>query len=325
MKHQLSIAILVASIFVSSNASAALATTGNQMLQNIADVKKIGLLGDIAGVSTTTAAASVADVKANVVGHGTTAATTEAGFIEQAINFVKETEKWIAEKYHWAKDEIMAAHGVAEAIKIKDAMQESVEKLSALRTTGESAMAKVLSDAEADHLPDDYTAGLQKVVDGSVPVAGELSTASTFEIITGRIGEAFGMEAGSDNKMKMDDARAAYNRTLSELAYKQAGERRVAIKGYSDVLSSSNPNKDNLDLKDITDLQARILSTQLELVNEQLKLQSLAVIQKSQEQVEQQMLKKQRLSALGLGQGAEGSITSFISQAGAAATVWSIN
>jgi hypothetical protein len=156
-------------------------------------------------------------------------------------------------------------------------------------------------------------------------VAGELGVASGFEIITGRIGEAFGMKAGSDNKMKMDDARAAYNRTLSELAYKQAGERRVAIKGYSDVLSSSNPNKDNLDLKDITDLQARILSTQLELVNEQLKLQSLAVIQKSQEQVEQQMLKKQRLSALGLGQGAEGSITSFISQAGAAATVWSIN
>lgn len=324
MKHQLNIAILVASIFVSSNANAAVATVANQAIQNAADIVKMGYLTDIAAASTTTAGATVADVEANVVGHGTTAATTEAGFIEEALNFVKETEKWIAEKYHWAKDEIMAAQGVSEAIKIKDAMQESVDKLSALRAAGESAMDKVISDAEADHLPDNYTTGLENVASAAPPLAGELSTASVFEIITGRIGEAFGMKGASDNKMEMDDARAAYNRTLSELAYKQAGERRVAIKGYSDVLSSSNPNKDNLDLKDITDLQARIQSTQLELLNEQLKLQSLAVIQQAQEQVEEQMLKKQRLAAMSLSQSGAGSITSLISQAATSAVVWNI-
>lgn len=323
MRHQLNIALLITGLLVSSNANAVLATVVNQLIQNASDILHLGATEEV-GVSTAaTASATLADVATNAEGHALGAATTEAGIVEDQANFAKEVEKWVEEKKHWFDEKVMQSRAVVEAIKIKDKMQESVDKLSALRAAGESAMEKVISDADADHLPDDYTAGLQTVASAATPLPGELNTATAFEIITGRIGEAFGM-GGSDTKMKMDDARAAYNRTLSELAYKQAGERRLAIKGYSDVLSSNNPNKDNLDIKDITDLQARIQSTQLELLNEQLKLQSLAVIQKSQEQVEQQMLKKQRLAALGLGQGADGSITSFISQAATGAVVWNI-
>lgn len=325
MKHQLNIAILVASIFVSSNANAAVATIANQLIQNASDILHIAATEEVGVATAATAEATLADVATNAEGHATGAAVAEAGIMEDAANFAKEVDKWIEEKKHWFETKIMQSRAVVEAIKIKDTVQQSVDALSALRSTGESAMAKVISDAEADHLPDDYTKGLENVAGAKPPLAGELSTASAFDIITGRIGEAFGMDAGSDKKMKMDDARAAYNRALSELAYKQAGERRVAIKGYSDVLSSTNPNKDKLDIKDITDLQARIQSTQLELLNEQLKLQSLAVIQKSQEQVEQQMLKKQRLAALGLAQGEDGSITSFISQAATTAVVWNID
>lgn len=324
MKHQLNIAILVVSIFASSNANAAIATIANQLIQNASDILHLAATEEVGVATAATAEATLADVATNAEGHALGAATTEAGIAEDQANFAKTVEKWIAQKKHWFETEVMQSRAVVEAIKIKDTMQQSVDALSALRTAGESAMDKVISDAEADHLPDDYTGGLQKVASGETPALGEANTASVFEIITGRIGEAFGMKGASDNKMKMDDARAAYNRTLSELAYKQAGERRLAIKGYSDVLSSNNPNKDKLDIKDITDLQARIQSTQLELLNEQLKLQSIAVIQQAQEQVEEQMLKKQRLAAMSLSQSGDGSITSLISQAATSAVVWNI-
>lgn len=324
MKHQLNIVILVASIFVSSNANAALATIANQLIQNASDILHLGATEEV-GVSTAaTAEATLADVATNAEGHATGAAVAEAGIAEDQANFAKQVETWIERKKDWFETKVMQSRAVVEAIKIKDTVQQSVDALSALREAGESTMDKVLSDAEADHLPDDYTEGLKKVAKKDDPLRNNLSAASAFDIVAGRIGEAFGMKA-SDNKMEMDDARAAYNRALSELAYKQAGERRVAIKGYSDVLSSTNPNKDKLDIKDITDLQARIQSTQLELLNEQLKLQSLAVIQKSQEQVEEQMLKKQRLAAMSLSKSGEGSLVSLISQAATSAVVWNID
>jgi hypothetical protein len=289
---------------------------------------------ETASAATEGAAASTADAGINAEGHALTAATDEAGFIEQAMQYVKEAQQWVEQKVSWVKEQTLLGQGVTEAIAMKDKLQEQVSKLTALRSAGEGAMAKVLNDENVDHLPDDYTAGLQNAADaindptkqGALAAVGEGKTATLFETVTGRIGEAFGI-GGSDEKLKLDNAAAAYNRTLSELAYLQAGQRRVAIKGYSDVLSSKNPEAANLDIKDITDLQARIQSTQLELVNEQLKLQSLAIMQKAQEQVAQQMAKQQRLAFLGVNTGSDvtGALTSFVSQAATAATVWNVD
>jgi len=283
---------------------------------------------ETAGAATEGAAAATADAGINAEGHALTAATDEAGFLEQAMDFVKQTEQWVEQKVAWVKEETLLGQQLTEAQALVDKGQEQLEKISGFRTEGQGVADKLAADKAADHLPDDYTTGLQNAADAmNDPVKqaalsgiGEGGTATLFDTVTGRIGQAFGI-GGSDEKLKLDNAAAAYNRTLSELIYRQAGQRGATLKGYGTDANGAN------NLMSSSVLTARIQAAQADIANEQIKIEAIAVIQKAQEQVAQQMAKQQRLSILGVNTGtdASGTLTSFVSQAATAATVWNVN
>jgi hypothetical protein len=132
-------------------------------------------------------------------------------------------------------------------------------------------------------LPDSYEDGLRRVVNkgGNSTFLDEYSAPvrKYVEDMT---------DYNTDDKTELNKAQAVYNRSLAALAYQHATQRNTKIQSMIGEIKGAGEDKD------VQDLQANMLGYQATLQNEQLKLQSLILLQQAQLNVEQQRTKQRR-------------------------------
>jgi hypothetical protein len=250
---------------------------------------------------------------ATVAGHINTAATTLAGWIKDAENFIDTKIKWVKEQINWFKTETQLGQTVTELLGLKAEAEKAMEKVNGLRTAGQAALNSEAKIGMGDgFLPDEYATALQNTkagapansvdrdgnpitvdIDGN-PIGTDGGQVLTiFDKVKAHVAAAAGLN--SDEKMQDNTDQAALNRALAELAYKQAAARQPVIKNFSTDIDTRAKEQ-----KDTADISARIQVEQALLQNEQIKVASLQLLERAQVRVEKQREKQQRLQTLEL-------------------------
>jgi len=249
----------------------------------------------------------------NSAGHAETAATTLAGWIEDAKNFIEEKKKWVEEQINWFKTETQLGQTVMELSAVKDEAKKAMEMVNGLRVAGKAALNSEAKLGMGDgYLPDEYAKALQNTkagapansvdrdgnpitvdIDGN-PIGTDGGQVLTiFDKVKAHVAAAVGLN--SDDKMQDNTDQAALNRTLAELAYKLAAKRQPVLKNFSKEIDTRAKEQ-----KDTADISARIQVEQALLLNEQIKVASLQLLERAQARVEKQREKQQRLQTLEL-------------------------
>ncbi len=232
--------------------------------------------------------------------------------IQFVVKMVTDVGHQVKEVAHQVSTEVSAA--VAEAKRIEEVQQlvttydqivEAYNAVTGLRDTaggvvasavgmvdGSTMMEYVELDKDGNvikksgmaYLPDSYEDGLQKVLNGggnSTFMDGAAdSIKSHIENMTGY---------NTDDKTELNKAQAIYNRSLAALAYQQASQRMAKIKEIQQKFKEHGTED-----KDVQDFMANSATYDASLQNDQLKLQSLILLQQAQLDVEQQRTKQRR-------------------------------
>lgn len=229
-----------------------------------------------------------AHIGATASGHASTAGATVAGWAKDMANFIETKAKWVQEKVHWVKNETELGQTVMTLLDTKDKVQESIDKMDGVRKQGQAALKQEL-DMGDGYLPDHYDQQL-KLVDAGLGNGKTVDVLSTFQKVALHITDAVGIT--SDDVLEENNKQAGLNRSLAEMAYTQGSMRHAYLVGMESDINSAE------EAKDIMDVQARIQLMQTQVANEQIKVNSLAVLQASQEAVERQRRKEARLESL---------------------------
>lgn len=263
------------------------------------NIRTLILIGTLLFGSAAHAVVPVVDpghIAATGIGHATTNATNVAGWAQRIADFIKETQKWIQEKVHWVKNETELGKTVMELSKANDILQDAYDGATDLRNLGSNSLQSELA-AQNGYLPDSYEEGMKFAI-GEAGNGVDLSGA--FGGVMGHIAD--GANLTSDQKLEDNQRQSALNRSLAELAYKQASGRRPNLEALID-----NIDHDAKDLKDTADLQARIQAQQALIANEQIKVNSLILLQEAQYRVEKQREKERRIETLSMPSGVLGT------------------
>jgi len=170
-------------------------------------------------------------------------------------------------------------------------LQQTYQSISGIRNMGDIANNPALRK----YLPSDYQQTLQLGTGVANGQYGGLDGAVNAMKQASKILDIqdTGLDPNSPAGKAYQNAQnqAALNRVLSEESFKQSGER---IDGLQQMLNKVNQAPDE---KDIQDLQARIQAEQILLQNEQLRLASLAQLQKSQGDIAVQQASEIRMQS----------------------------
>lgn len=257
------------------------------------------LVGSLLSIPTAHALVPVTDaahIAASGIGHATTNGTNVAGWAQRVADFIKETQKWVQEKVHWVKNETELGKTVMELSKANDILQDAYDGATDLRNLGSDSIQAEIT-AQQGYLPDSYEEGMKFAIGGA---GNGVDLSGAFGNLMGHIADAANLT--SDQKLEQNQMQSALNRSLAELAYKQASGRRPNLEALAD-----NIDHDAKDLKDTADLQARILAQQALIANEQIKVSSLILLQEAQYRVEKQREKERRLETLSMPDGVIGT------------------
>lgn len=163
--------------------------------------------------------------------------------------------------------------------------QDMMNTLDKLQTQiddvkGMTDFSKLLNTAEDKaawgYLPDDYN----DVVTDGIGTSADIIDAIKDEVVT------------SSEMLESNAKQAAINRALGDLAYKQASGRFDRLQGLMDEIENAELPKEKMDL------QSRMVAEQMMLQNEQIKLASLQILTKAQEQLDEQRKKEQVVKKL---------------------------
>lgn len=207
-----------------------------------------------------------------------------ANGLKTAFDLLTQTVKWVKDSAHQA---LVESEWVKQLTAMKDQYDKLQEQVDITKGITDLASIKnsVEDKAAWSYLPDDYN---------TVVNDGVGSSAGIVDFIKAEAGLT------SSELLESNQKQAAINRALGDLAYEQASNRRAKLQSMLDTIETT------VDPKEKEDLQSRILAEQTMLQNEQIKLSSIQILTRAQEQLDvvrkkQQIVKKLETSFTDFG------------------------